>query len=216
MEEIKAWLQDLHRNYSDGIALFEKYGTNMTMVYNLRRINNTGNEERLVYELGKIADLPEEEVLAISNPVVEVEEQVVEGDQKPANKNSDLLQGLLDQRAAMYSDRNVISDTLADLQGEELKVASERVQKLDDEIIALTTQIQFVEANGFLPVPKVDLVEDLEDFKKKRKSLGEKLSRIKSELKITPGNLKKEAALADIQSQIEGLDLKIKALTQAT
>jgi Txe/YoeB family toxin of Txe-Axe toxin-antitoxin module len=214
MEEIKAWLQDPDRNYFDGIALFEKYGTNMTMVYNLRRINSTGNEERLIYELGKIADLPEEEVLAIFIPVVE--EQIVEGEQKPERKNSDLLQGLLDQRAAMYSDRNVISDTLADLQGEELKVASERVQKLDDEIIALTTQIQFVEANGHLPVPKVDLVEDLEAFKKKRKSLGEKLSRIKSELKTTPGNLKKEAALVEIQSQMEGLDLKIKALTQAT
>lgn len=274
---IKAWIEDPERNYWDGIRLLEKYGSNLQLIYMLRRAHTQGNEERLAYELEKVVEsAPEPEApnsqftstATSREPAAETETSgksegsastgepegdgtkdpdagsegsgsetsatlegaAASGGQNPGGKendpgteatigdrkrgNSDLLQGLLDQRAAKYAERNAISDTLADLDGEPLKEAAERVQKVDDEIIALTTQIQFVEKNGHLPVPVVNLEEDLEAFKKKKKSLGEKLSRIKADLKKTPGNLKKEAQAEDIKAQIAALDLKIKALTQ--
>lgn len=252
---IKAWLEDPHRNYFDGISLFERFGTNLTLVFNLRRARTKTNEAILVYELNKIAaaldkknqPAPDEELHpagdlvnglnssdGTGSPVTEVVEtettkhpvkSILQTEKEPlnfvksnstGNKNSDLLQGLLDSRIGKYAERNVLSDTLADLEGEALKSGAIRVQKIDDEIIALTTQIQFVEQHGHLPVPKFDAAEDLESFKKKKKSLGEKLSRLKKELKTTPGNLKKEAQVEDIISQIAALDLKIKALTQTT
>lgn len=244
-EAIKAWLENPDHNYWDGITILEKYGSNLQLIYMLRRARTQANEERLAYELEKLVDCDSEQETASQSEAetgqsIESDlsgaqsgssdsgsESGKEAGQDPSTgsqveaaqaktKNSDLLQGLLDDRAAKYAQRNSLSDTLADLDGEALKQASDQVQKIDDEIIALTTQIQFVEQKGHLPVPVIDLQEDLESFKKKKKSLGEKLSRIKAELKKTPGNLKKEAQVEDIKSQIANLEIKIKALTQTT
>jgi len=59
-EEIKAWLQG-PRVYMEGVALYEKYGMNKVLKNTFNRGNTQAVTDMLVYELGKIAGISEQE-----------------------------------------------------------------------------------------------------------------------------------------------------------
>lgn len=60
-EELMAWLQS-HRDYADGVKLYERYGMNRVLKINFGRMNTELSRETLVQELGRLAGLTEMEV----------------------------------------------------------------------------------------------------------------------------------------------------------
>lgn len=210
MKVVKAWLElpVEERDYFGGLALLEKYSGKLHLVTQLRRNNTFTNLDRIHYELCLIAEVnyvPLVEPKPSSNPVP------VAG--KVEVPKTPLLQGLIDKRAQLFIDRAKVSDILADLDGDALKEATDKVVGIDDETIAITTQIDYVEKHGSLPAPKENLTKDLEGFKAQKKSLGEKISRLKGQLKKSPGNLDKQAEMDKLVAEREQVELQIKAFT---
>jgi len=60
-EEIKAWLQG-PRVYMEGVALYDRYGVNKQLKAAFNRNNDRSTADMLVYELGKIANITEQEL----------------------------------------------------------------------------------------------------------------------------------------------------------
>lgn len=208
---VKAWLElpVEEKDYWAGLTLLEKYSGKLHLVTQLRRNNTFSNLDRIQYELSLIAEVE-------YTPLQQVDPRdavLPLGEAPSADSPSPLLDQLLKARAAKYGERNAISDTLADLEGEALAESTQKVVAIDDEIIALTTQIDYVEKHGKLPEPATDLTKDLESLQKEKKSLGEKISRLKGVLKKTPGNLEKQAEMDRLVAEREQVELQIKAFT---
>ncbi len=206
-EEIKAWLAAEERSYWRGVELYEKYGDNLTFVAQLRRHQTNGNFDALVYELSKLAEVP-------YVPIAEVPASdtfaAPAASAKPGE--SDLLREMLERRAALYRARAEKSDTLADLDGEELRKAHLEVVELDDQIIALSSQIRHVEVHGKLPEPPA-IEEDLQELKTQRQRLAEKRSRARTAAQKNPDNLDHKSRLEQLDADIERLDFRIRQLS---
>lgn len=208
MEEIKAWLAAADKSYWRGVELVEKHGSSLSLVAQLRRKENRANLERINYELTKLAGVdyvPLEETKT-NVPVVFTKESEGEG--------GDLVRELTQTRAEKYAERAKLSDMLADLKDEALKEATAKVVAIDEEIIALSTQIRYVGQHGRLP-EKLNVEDELTSLKTRKTRLGEKASRLRGKLKTNPGNLDNQAELDATVAEMEQLELQIRALQQA-
>lgn len=86
---------------------------------------------------------------------------------------------------------------------------------LEERIIAMNTQVDYIKENGSLPPSKSDIAEQIEVLSRERKSLGEKASRIRKRLRRNPDNLDNETELKETVAESDALKARISELKQA-
>ncbi len=228
MEEIKNWLESEEKDYQQGILLLTKYGRNRVLANILSRKQNNANQQKLTYELGKIAGRPftPEEVIKLL-PAVELK---VVADVGTTGKKieialgsvSDTAEKMLDDLVAemqkLYTDSALLSNTLADQTSDEAraKVASD-ILGMKDRYNSLAETKRYFEENGKFPpapaaAPAPDASNDKGELFKVRNNLRSQRTKAQAAVDKKPGDVAKQEKLAKIQVELNNVEAKIKIL----
>lgn len=99
-------------------------------------------------------------------------------------------------------------------EGEALARLVREIARVDDVTIAYGTQIKHVDETGQLPQDDVNPQELLATLEQRKKSLGEKKSRVKALLKDAPNNLDHQNSIKAIEEEVRELNTQIKRLKE--
>lgn len=107
--EVQQWF-DAGMDYAAGVSLYERIGKNKLLLRNFKRINNTANQKKLEYELGKF--LPKVEVIKPQAPlepiVVNVEAIVEQQVQQYESKQTELIKQLPEELIPVLLRANMV------------------------------------------------------------------------------------------------------------
>jgi hypothetical protein len=178
--EIKKWVEDPKRKYKDGVALYDKYGSNKVLKQSFQRKESSFTSDKLEYEIKKIAGM--DTIIVVSRPVTpevinpkkmeEINKSLASILNKPSIQQAEphpdlIMQGLKARASKLFTERALLSNKLRmdNLTDTDRKNIIEEMKPIERNYYLVQGQIKSYEKDGKAPDLTPDVKTDKDDTK---------------------------------------------------
>jgi hypothetical protein len=219
IEKAIEWLDSEEKDYTEGVLILSLFQVNRTTLRNLSgRSESPERKDKVNFLLCQIVGRDYQPLPGI----IPVQPEVEEESQAPAPADVDRtgepeeIKHLFEAKRNFYNSRNELSQKITDATDpledgaelpEEVKAWKEEALKLDDEIKAIDTQIDYFWQNGKVwkeggsaqvTEPGAETIESLTKKFNNKKS---QVSKARAASEKDPGNLEKKEKLAKLEAE---------------
>lgn len=235
MNDIKDWIASNERVYTEGVALYVKYGKNRTLLKTFQFKESELNKGKLAYELSKLASvtLP----VDVSTPVISFENGakiILENAEKPYPRGESIgnvevssfpkeLEDMIVLRGHLTNKKAIIHNSMHNLEAtdkEGRKLKMEEMIAIREQITDIDNAEWHFKKHGKMPdtpTAEPDKVSDLDAplpsdpvaLLKLQKSLRERKSKANTKLKPIP---EKHPNRIPIENKIAKIDAKLEEI----
>lgn len=233
MKNVKKWLSDPNRQYTDGVKLYAQFGQNGTLKHSFSKGENELRRAVLDYELSKIAGVeaieqapdPEGEIKPLQKVPTPTVESIVNTMAKELGEFPNELIDLIRKRGHLTNKKAIVHNKMLELPKEavnERAMAMAEMAAIRKEIEDITDIEKHYITTGKMPEAKAETTKkddlnspiptDKADLLQLKKSLSERKSKANKKLKTLPEKHPNRVAIED---KIARIDVKAKEVDAA-
>lgn len=215
MRSVKAWVNSKHKDYWTGVQLYERYGTNRTLIRLFKRKESAYTRQKLAEELRKLAEKPKKQNYKVTQRYSDTAKSPVNHQELPdVLKKLDIEKGKLFKEAAQLHEQ--ISEQMEDMPKANRLKAKDTIERNFKRIEQIWADIDYWQQHGELPEHLKETPKDegerirLSDFINRRKNVPTYISKAKKELEKTTDKVKKQ----EIQARIDQFNEELAQLKE--